>query len=323
MQITRQLTPFLYATGLLILSGCAQNAIHHVVVEGYPSMAERYADLKPLGQNDARVILYWPEKTFFENHAARVVLDGDDGSIQPVIGYRTAELIDLPAGSYSIGISNSEKTILLEAQPKETYCYNVGELKNWSSESNSNQSSYEDDYRSSEKDDQVQIIEKPKLVPLETCIADFQKDDIRCAHKECLVKTVVPTTSVSFQQYAPGMEHDKLETEARNFDIDKDLSRIYITRKMYTLGMVRVGVDGKPETKVESSSFVVYEVEPGEHTVIAAIGGPHNIAQAYRLSTEPGECYFFHSDKFTFLSASEGKKLVMDYDLLERGFYKQ
>jgi hypothetical protein len=119
------------------------------------------------------------------------------------------------------------------------------------------------------------------------------------------------------------MDHDKLEIEARNFDFKNHLSRIYITRRMYTLGMVRVGVDGKPEAKIESSSFVVYEVEPGEHTVVAAIGGPHNIAQAYRISTEPGGCYFFHSDKFKFLSETEGKRLVMDYDLLERGFFKQ
>jgi hypothetical protein len=92
---------------------------------------------------------------------------------------------------------------------------------------------------------------------------------------------------------------------------------------MYTLGWVRVGLDGKPEVKVDSSSFVVYEVAPGEHTVVAAIGGPHNIQQAYRLSVKPGQCYFFHSDSFNFLKAEEGKKLVNDYDMVNDGFLKQ
>jgi hypothetical protein len=87
--------------------------------------------------------------------------------------------------------------------------------------------------------------------------------------------------------------------------------------------MVRVGLDGDPQAKVESSSFVAYEVEPGEHTVAVAVGGPHNIVQAYRVSAEPGSCHFFHSDNFKFLSGAEGKKLVLDYDLLQQGFYKQ
>lgn len=308
MAITRRLTLLFGLFLSLSLSGCAQNMIYGVVVEGYPKMAERYAELTPVGSADARIVLYWPEKTFFEGHSIRMVVDGGNGSVEPLIGYRTAELLDLPAGKYSIGIADDERKIILQAQPGTTYCLNAGEFKIWSS---------------GKQTATDQMVEEPKPIPTETCVSDFSKDDIRCGHKECLVKTIVPKSSAHFQQYATDMDHDKLQIEARNFDIAKDVSRIYITRKLYTLGMVRVGVDGDPEAKVESSSFVAYEVEPGEHTIVVAVGGPHNIVQAYRVSTEPGGCYFFHSDSFKFLSGTEGRRLVMDYDLLEQGFYKQ
>jgi hypothetical protein len=292
----------------LTLSGCAQNAIYHMVVEGYPSMADRYDSLSPVGQNDARLILYWPEKSFFQSPALRIMIEGENGSTHSDVGYRTAELVDLPAGNYSIGLSRSDRKIQLSAQAGETYCYNIAKFKTWSVQ----------------KDEAPDVkIEEPQRIPLEECITDFSNDDIRCAHKQCQVKTIVPLAGILFQPYAPDLGHDQLTLEARNFNISQDVSRIYITRRMYTLGMVRVGIDGKPKNKVNSSSFVVYEVDPGEHTVVAAIGGPHNIEQAYRVSTEAGKCYFFHSDKFKFLQDAEGQELVKDYDLLDKGFFKQ
>ncbi|MFC1877073.1 hypothetical protein ACFL2E_07375 [Thermodesulfobacteriota bacterium] len=307
MIISRMALPIIILFAFLTLSGCAKNAIYHTVVEGYPSMAERYSGLSPVGQNYARLILYWPEKSFFQSPALRIVIDGENGSVHSDVGYRTAELLDLPAGNYSIGLSRRDRKIQLSAKPGETYCYNIATLKIWSDQK---------DGVSDEK------IEEPKLIPLEEYITDFSEDDIRCAHKQCQVKTIVPPTDKVFQPYSPGLDHDQLTLEARNFNISKDVSRIYITRKMYTLGMVRVGLDGKPKIKVSMSSFVVYEVDPGEHTVVAAISG-HNIEQAYRLSTKAGECYFFHSDTFKFLQTTEGQKLVSDYNLVDDGFLKQ
>jgi len=279
-----------------------------MVVEGYPGMAEKYPHLSTVGQNDARVILYWPEKSVLQYPSLRIIIDGENGSMHSDVGYRTAELVDLPAGNYSIGISRSDRKIQLPAQPGKTYCYNIADLKTWSSQEN---------------DKAGKVIEEPEPVQIEECIMDFSNDDIRCAHKECLVKTVVPKVGKVFKQYSSEKDHDQLTFEARNFNISKDVSRIYITRRIYTLGMVRVGLDGKPEIKVNSKSFVSYEVEPGEHTVITSIGGPHNIEQAYRLSTKGGECYFFHSDKFRFLQKTEGQELVKKYDLLDGGFFKQ
>jgi hypothetical protein len=308
MKNSRMTLPIITLFAFLTLSGCAKNAIYHSVVEGYPSMAERYSGLSPVGQNYARLILYWPEKSFFQSHSIRIMIGGENGSVHSDVGYRTAELLDLPAGNYSIGISRSDRKIQLSAQPGETYCYNIATLKIWSDQK---------DGATDEK------IEEPKLIPLEECITDFSKDDIRCAHKQCQVKTIVPIPGKVFQPYSPDLDHDQLTLEARNFNISKDVSRIYITRRMYTLGMVRVGLDAKPKIKVNSSSFVVYEVDPGEHTVVAAIGGPHNIEQAYRLSTKAGECYFFHSDKFIFLQTAVGQELVNDYDLVDDGFLKQ
>jgi len=290
----------------LALSGCA-NAVYHNVVEGYPSMAERYSGLSPVGQNDARLILYWPEKSVLEYPGLRVMVDGENGSVVSDIGYRTAELLDLPAGNYSIKISRSSRKIQLSAQPGETYCYNIATLKIWSSQN---------DGTTDEK------IEEPHLIPPEEYIADFSNDDIRCAHKQCQVKTTVPTTDKVFQPYSPDLSHGKLTIEARNFNVNKDVSRIYITRRMYTLGMVDVGIDGKPKIKVNSNSFVVYEVYPGEHTVVTAIPA-HGIEQAYRLSAKAGECYFFHSDTFQFLQTAEGQELVNKYDLIDDGFLKQ
>ena len=303
MRNFRIVTVFIGFISLFLFTGCAENAIYHAVVQGYHKMTERLLSFSDVGLNDARLILYWPEKSFIQGVSVRIMVDGDNGSMHSDVGYRTAELIDLPAGIYHFGLYKNDKRIQLNALPGTVYCYNVTEIKKWTSE----------------EEDRNQ----PQPVQIEECIQDFPKDDIRCAHKECLVKTVVPKKSGIFRAYHQDMGHEQLENEARNFKIDDKVSRVYITRKMYTLGWVRVGLDGKPEVKVDSSSFVVYEVEPGEHTVVAAIGGPHNIQQAYRLSAKPGQCYFFHSDSFKFLLAEEGKKLVNDYDLVNEGFLKQ
>ena len=308
MKISRMPLIFISLFVFAFLTGCAENAIYHVVVEGYPSMAERYSGLSPVGKNDSRLILYWPEKSFFQSPAVRMTIDGENGSVLSDVGYRTAELLDLPAGNYSIGLSSSDRKIQLSAQPGETYCYDIATLKKWSAKT---------DNASAAK------VDEPAPIPLAECIADFSTDDIRCAHKQCQVKTVVPKTAKEFQSHSPEMDHKQLTMQARNFQISKDVSRIYIVRRMYTLGMVRVGLDGRPDIKVNSNSFVVYEVPPGEHTVVVTIGGPHNIEQAYRFSAKAGENYFFHSDTFKFLTTTEGQGLVMDYDLLKDGFLKQ
>ena len=304
MKTIKMIVTLISLTSPAFLFGCAENAIYHVVVEGYPVMAKEYVHLTPVGQNDARLILYWPEKSFFQGSAIRIMIDSENGAAHSLLGYRTAEILDLPAGEYTMGLSKNKKRIGLEALPGKTYCYNVTEIKTWS-------------------DQKEEGIKPPGPIPLEECIQSFSRDDIRCAHKECLVKTVVPKTPRTFRRYHPNLDEDQLKAEAKNFDIPKDVARIYITRRLYTLGMVRVGVDGKPEIRVGSSSFVVYEVVPGEHTVISAIGGPHNIEQAFRISVAPGECCFFHSDTFRFLDTEQGRELVRDYDLIDGCFFKE
>lgn len=302
MKFSRILLYIISLFTFLSLSGCVTNAIYNRVVEGYPRMAERYSSLSPVGQNDSRIMLYWPEKSFMQYPAIGVMIEGENGSMHSEIGYRTAEMVDLPAGNYTISLVRKNLKIQISTQPGKNYCYKIA----------------------TQKDGETGVrFEEPAPIPLEACITDFSNDDIRCAHKQCQVKTIVPKAGRVFQAYSPYLDHDQLTIKARNFNISKDVSRIYITRTMYTLGMVRVGLDGKPGIKVDSDSFVVYEVAPGEHTVVAAIGGPHNVEQAYRLSTKAGECYFFHSDTFNFLPTAEGQELVNDYDLLDNGFFKQ
>lgn len=315
---TKILTIFIPLAIFFIISGCGQKIAYHIAIEGFPSMAEHYSQLPPVGNNHARIILYWPEKPFITasevfglGYSEAFTISGVNGAINITIGFRTAEVFDLQPGLYSL--KNKSKyysgTIEISAQPGQIYCYNITEFINWFSEKEKNQKTNT-------------ALKKPKPISIEAFTADFEKYDIRCGHKECLVKTTVPQKEPSFLNYDDHMSHKELEREAKNFHIKNNISRIYITRKLYTLGMVRVGLDGKPFTKVNSSSFVAYEVNPGAHTVVVTIAA-HGIEQAYKISTKPGKCYFFHSDTFNFITTHEGQERVKKYDLVKNGFFKQ
>ena len=299
MKIIRTFLVFICVIFLLILSGCATNVIYKTVVKDYPLLAVSYPSLTPIGSNDARVILYLPDQfvlTLFDA-SDRIYIEGENGSMSSDVGVKTAEIFDIPAGNYSLWIKKNEK-IKIHAQPGNIYFYNILTLKNW-----------------------INLI-LPPITNIEECFSDISMKDIRCAHKECLIKTITPKNVRVINQYSTNSNHKQLTLEARKFNIGMDVSRIYITRKVYTLGMVRVGLDSKPEIKVNRKSFVVYEVKPGVHIVAASIRA-HGIEQAYKLTAKGGESYFFSSDTFNFLESGKGKELVNDYDLIEEGFFRE
>lgn len=284
-----------------VLSGCVPNLVQEQVLKSFPTLAESYPGLRPIGSNDARVILYLPDQTILVSMSLGIAIDGDQGAMHSSVAYKTAEIVDIPAGEYSLStadFSGGEK-VRIQARPGELYVYDISTLKRW-----------------------INKVLPPVKNP-QTQLAAISAGDIHCAHKQCAVKTITPTTGVVLRRYSTTATQEQLTLKARQFDIGSDVSRIYILRDVYTLGMVSVGLDAKPETKIDGDSFVVYEVRPGDYTITGAIGGgPHNIEQAYRVSTKGGECYFFLNDRFEFLAAGKGRELVGGYALMKGGFFR-
>ena len=74
---------------------------------------------------------------------------------------------------------------------------------------------------------------------------------------------------------------------------------------MYTLGMVKAGLDDKPSFTMEGDSYICFEVNPGFH--IITVSDP-NGERGFKLKTEGGENYFFHTDTLDYLDPLKAKK---------------
>lgn len=284
---------------LALLSGCAQNLAHSIAIRDIPSFASSYAGLVPVAPGYGRVIIYWEKKPMLPA-MGRFHLQGDAGHLTLAYASQTGTVIDLPAGNYSLSsggkLNKSEANFAV--RDGEIACYSTDTLYNLFTGSMSGE-----------------------LTPVQTqaCVSELAEKDIRCNLKSCQVLSVIPAMDSQFVRYAPESSDKQLEQAAKSFDTPVDRSRIYITRKRYTLGMIKSGLDGKPNMSMESSSFVCYDVEPGFHVI--TIDDPNGKA-GFAVNTKGGENLFFHSDTLDFLTIAEGKERVNDYDLLKDGFYR-
>jgi hypothetical protein len=159
------------------------------------------------------------------------------------------------------------------------------------------------------------------MAPIDTqeCLTSLVKHDIRCNLKSCQVLTVIPSSDRLFAPYSATQSHEQMEQLSKDFNTPADRSRIYITRRMYTLGMVQSGVDGKPTLSMESSSYGCFDVEPGFHVI--TVSDPTG-DKGFVVNADGGENYFFHTDTLDFLPNTRGIEHVSDYDMLKQGFHK-
>lgn len=227
-------------------------------------------------------------------------LQGDAGHLTLAYASQTGTVIDLPEGNYSLSSGGkwNKSEVNFAVRDGEIACYSTDTLHNLLTGTMSG-----------------------ALTPVQTqaCITELAEKDIRCNLKSCQVLSVIPAMDSRFVPYASESSYKQLEQAAKNFDTPEDRSRIYITRRRYTLGMVKSGLDGKPNMSMESSSFVCYDVELGFH-VITIDDSTGEVG--FAVNTKGGENLFFHSDTLDFLAIAEGKERVDDYDLLKDVFYR-
>jgi hypothetical protein len=131
--------------------------------------------------------------------------------------------------------------------------------------------------------------------------------------------TVIPANEVQFEPYSSSFSQEQLALKSREEYVDNDKFRIYMLRRRYTLGMVKSGLDARPNVAMESNSYVCYEVDPESHILtVSNTSGD----LGFKLKAKGGKSYYFLTDTLNFVDTSAGKELVAEYELLENGFYK-
>jgi hypothetical protein len=281
----------------LNLSSCATNFAHHMALRNVDGIDTVYSTLGPPAPSDGRLIIYW-EKSSLIAASGQFKIRGDAGYLTAGYITRTGAIMDLPAGQYSLSVGGmlNKKEVNLTIEAGKTFCYNTETLF-------------------------VPLIGAGtgglKSIPIQECILDLSQKDIRCCLNNCLVLTVIPEKGPIFRPYAPNANHREVELKSKDFNIGTAKSRIYITRDMYTLGMVKAGLDAEPSFTMEGDIYLCYEVEPGHH--IITVSDP-NGQRGFKIEARAGQIYYFHTDTLDYLDDARGRELVEDYDLMKNGF---
>jgi hypothetical protein len=284
---------------LLMTSGCAMNAAHHMAIKDARNFSKAYSELDPVAPGHGRVIIYWEKRPMLAAMGS-FRLHGDAGHLSLAFASQTGTVIDLPEGSYTLssGGKLNKSEVVFTVHEGASACYNTETIYDFMFGTRSGAMT---------------------PVPMEACLPQIIEQDIRCNLTSCQVMTVIPPKEALAAPYSTTDNHKQLELLSKEFTTPADRSRIYITRRKYTLGMFKYGVDGKPTTTMESSSYACYDVEPGFHVITSdePIG-----EMGFPINTRGGENYFFHSDALGFLPADKGEEQVRDYDLIRQGFYR-
>ncbi len=281
----------------LNLSSCATNFAHHMAIKNVKGITDVYPGQDDPAPSDGRLIIYW-EKMPMVPAFGNFQLKGEAGHIAAAYMSQTGIVMDLPEGEYSLsagGIVNKQE-IPLKIEAGKTYCFNTSTI--------------------------VTLVIAPMsgvltAVPPQECLSEIAEKDIRCSLNNCLVQTIIPSKGRNFKQYQLENNHKQAELKSKELFVSSEKSRIYITRDMYTLGMVKAGLDAEPAFTMAGDTYACYEVEPGYHTI--TVSDP-NGERGFRLKTKRGGIYYFHTDTLNFLEPSKGKELIGDYDLLKNGF---
>lgn len=281
----------------LNLTGCATNLAHHMAIKNAKRIDSVYPNLDVQAPNDGRLIIYW-EKMPMVPAFGNFKLKGKAGHIEAGYMSQTGIVMDLPEGEYSLskgGMLNKQE-IQLRIEAGKTYCFNTSTI--------------------------ITLIVAPMsgvltAVPPQECLSEIAEKDIRCSLYNCLVQTIIPSKGKNFKPYPSKKNYKQAEIKSKELFVSSEKSRIYITRDMYTLGMVKAGLDAEPVFTMGGDTYICYEVEPGYHTI--AVSDP-NGERGFRLKAKGGRIYYFHTDTLDYLDPSQGKELIEDYDLLKNGF---
>lgn len=282
----------------LTLSSCATNFAHHMALRNAKAISSVYSGYEVPAPNDGRLIIYWEKKPMIPA-SGKFEISGDAGYLEAGFITQTGIVIDLPEGSYSFSLGGilNKQDVQLEIESGETYCFNTSTLF-------------------------VPVIigsMSGELIPMppQECLSELAEKDIRCSLYNCFVQTIIPDKSGSFQSYSSKYGHEQAETASKEIVLNPEKSRVYITRDMYTLGMVKAGLDAPPAFTMKGDSYVCYEVDPGYHTI--TVSDP-NGERGFKLKTKRNKIYYFHTDTLNYLDPSRGRELVEDYQLLKNGF---
>jgi hypothetical protein len=288
-----------FTLSLLLMSGCAMNFAHHMAMKDLRGISDYYAGLTPVAPGYGRVIIYWQKRPMMPAMGS-FQIQGDAGHMTLGYASQTGTIIDLPVGNYSLtsGGKLNKSEVFFSVHDGAIACYNTETVYDFMFGTMSG-----------------------VMAPLQMqeCLSNLTEHDIRCNLRSCQVLTVMPSTERPFAPYSTTDSHTQMEQLSKDFNTPQDRSRIYITRRRYTLGMVHSGVDGKPASTMESSSYACYDVEPGFHVI--TVDDPTG-EKGFVVNTKGGENYFFHTDTLDFMSTAEGRARVTESDLLKHGFYR-
>ncbi len=130
---------------------------------------------------------------------------------------------------------------------------------------------------------------------------------------------------------------ESLQTVVRQFAPPANKARIHVVRpEQFGKGGAFIGVrvDRKYIGKLQSATFIAFDVEPGEHEVSGEWAGtvfaPDQMSskpsqETVKQSMLPGKCYFFMVQfgagggivKFTVIPDEEGRRYVKDFKMVE------
>jgi len=281
----------------LLLSGCATNFAHHMAIRNVSGIKSVYDNLESPTQSDGRLVIYWEKKPLMATSGG-VKITGDDGYMDIGLATQTGAIVDLPSGQYvlSMGGLINKREITFSIEAGQTVFCNTETLYSFITGPMSG---------------------SVTLVPVQEGLSDLAENDIRCCLNSCQVLTLIPDKDRNQLPYQIEQDHKQAKLRSKDFDFNNAKSRIYVTRDMYTLGMVKAGIDATPGFSMGGNSYFCFEVNPGFHVI--TVSDP-NGKRGFKVKTEAGESSFFHTDTLDYLGTAEGMELVAHYDLLKEGF---